>query len=501
MAVPRARAPRPDVDPGGADGPGTAATTVAPVPQLLLQLQSTAGNEAVGQLVRGAERQAAFNAALANQDWPTAAGALAGMSPDDQRAALAALNDDARAHLQAAAAPAPLPAVPDVAAMGDTDKLLKAWEYAQEHLAPDVRAQVAGLFTPESIAMMAAFGVAYIAAQLTPAGWVADGVALATLTISAIFVGRVVFDVTRDLGSYFVTALHATTDQELHTAGAALSHAIAEGGVALFVALLGKAIGGGKGGGRPYEGPPPEGYVEALTTDGVLVRMPAQAVAEMPPSALQGAAATYAVAMSPTPPGLESSGGGSGQPPVRGEEVWDEVSRELDLDPADLEPAPADAAQAAADARAAGLTGPQGQPGTADLATQPHSQAPEVREEYGVSGSDVQSAHVGPTSFLKDTPGYSRGGAETVLLDRATHTAFDKFWKDWAIGQRKAGRTQVSVSELYAVMLDAIDQIPGIAQRMKNALAWRLQLELFRDLGLRPTDAVGLPYPNVKPGP
>jgi hypothetical protein len=80
------------------------------------------------------------------------------MPPDDQRAALGALSDDARAHLQAAAAPAPLRAVPDVAAMGDTDKLLKAREYAQEHLAPDVRAQVAGLFTPQSIAMMAAFG-------------------------------------------------------------------------------------------------------------------------------------------------------------------------------------------------------------------------------------------------------------------------------------------------------------------------------------------------------
>ena len=69
--------------------------------------------------------------------------------------------------------------------MSEGDKLLKAWEYAQEHLAPDVVAQVAGLFTPQSLAMLAGFGAAYVAAQLTPVGWVADGIALATLTTRA----------------------------------------------------------------------------------------------------------------------------------------------------------------------------------------------------------------------------------------------------------------------------------------------------------------------------
>ena len=116
-----------------------------------------------------------------------------------------------------------------------------------------------------------------------------------------------------------------------------------------------------------------------------------------------------------------------------------------------------------------------------------------MRGEYGVSGRDVQSAHVGPTSALRDTPGYRRGEAETVLLDKDVHAAFDKHWLTWARQQRAAGLTEVPVSQLYTVMLDAIDQIPGIAQRMKNAMAWRLQLELFRDLGLRPTDPVRVP--------
>jgi hypothetical protein len=385
----------------------------------------------------------------------------------------------------------------DVAAMATTDKLLKAKDYAMEHLGPDVRAQVEALFAPESLAMMAGFAVVYVAAQLTPAGWVADGLALATLSISTIFLGRVILDVSLDMARYFA-AVNATTDAQLRAAGAALSHGIAVGGVALFTALLGKAIGG-KGGGQPYDGPPAQGFVEALTTEGVLVRMPTSAVAEVasaPAGALQQAAA-YAV-MTPPPGGLgpSSSGGSSGSSPQaeRGPEIWEELSNELGLEPPGPELSPA---EAAAQAEAGGLTGPRGAPGAVDLATQPHGAAPAVRGEYGVSGTDVQSAHIGPTSFLRDVPGYSRSGAETVLLDRATHAALDRNWKGWAIAQRQAGRTVVPISELYSVMLDAIEQTPGLSQRTKNALAWRLQLELFRDLNLRPTTTVELPYSNV----
>jgi hypothetical protein len=189
------------------------------------------------------------------------------------------------------------------------------------------------------------------------------------------------------------------------------------------------------------------------------------------------------------------------QLPVRGPEVFDEISRELDFDPAMAEESPFDVGAAATDARDAGFTGTQGAPGTVDLATQSHSATSEVRAEYGVSGNDVQSAHIGPRSFLRDVPDYSRGRAETVLLDRDVHADFDVYWKDWAMEQRRAGRTQVPVSELHGVMLDAIEQIPGLPQRMRDAMAWRLDLELFRDLGLQPAHEATLLYPNIKPVP
>jgi hypothetical protein len=476
----------------------------------------------------------AFNEALSRRAWPDAARALAEMSANERRTELEALTPEARQRLRTASAeldPSPTnpivaeieaveqvgpqqrpattteaqPEVLDVAAMSSTDKLLRAWEYAKPHIGPDIRAQLEAMFTPESIAMMVGFALVYVAAQATPAGWVADGLALATLTISAIFVGRVVLDVADDLWTFF-GAISATTDDELRADGAALAHAIAEGGIAIVLAILSRAIGGRGGGGQPYEGPPPTGYVEVLTNEAGLVRVPASAVVDVaPPSALQSLA-SYAVAAPPPGSGFtgetseSSGGGGSSRPQVsgapRGPEVFDEISNELDLDPATLD-TEGDAAAAASDARSAGFVGPQGQPGTVDLAVQPHSTASEVRGAYGVSGADVQSAHVGPTSFLRDAPRYSRGQAQTVLLERSVHGAFDRYWKDWAMDQRRMGNTTCTVSQLYSVMLDAIDQIPGLAQRAKNALAMRLQLEIFRDLGLQPTDTLELPYKNI----
>ncbi|WP_091617446.1 hypothetical protein [Amycolatopsis saalfeldensis] len=402
------------------------------------------------------------------------------------------------------ASPAPrrIQAGPDVSAMSSPDKLLKVWDYAKPRLGPDVVAQLEALFTRQSLGMLAAFAVVYLAAQLTPAGWVADGIALATLTVSAVFVGMTVFRVAANIGRFFA-AVDATTDQDLRAAGEALSQAIAEGGVGLAMALLTRSLGRGGGGGRPYEGPPPTGYVEALTEVG-LVRMPVTAAAAVPKTASAAQRlASFAVMTPPVSGGPGPSGGSgpvSGKPP-KGPEIWEEISKELKLDPARAEAAPVDVAGSVRDARAAGLTGPPGRPGTVDLATQPHRTAPAAREGYGVSGKDVQSAHIAPTSFLRDLPGYRRGGADTVLLDRATHAAFDQYWKDWAMEQRRNGRTEVTVSQLYAKMLDAIDQIPNMEQRTKNAMAWRLQLELFRDLGLAPTDRVTLPYANVTPVP
>ena len=312
--------------------------TVAPNVAQVLALQRSAGNASVARMLARTPDPAtvpAFNGAVQAQDWSGAVRALAELDAADRRELLVPLSPLARQALRDAAiqsAPeiageiealehgAPDQAAPanDVAAMSGIQRLGKAWEYAKEDLKGAVTAELAALFSPASLATMLAFAALFVLAQATPAGWVADGLALATLTISAIFLGGIVFDVTRDLVA-FVGAASATTDQDLRSAGAALARAIARGGVALVVALFAKALKGPKGG-RPMSGPPEAtAPFEAVTPEGLVIRMPvraAQQVVAANPSAIQQIAAMSVLAPPPGGRGggpQESSGGGSGE--------------------------------------------------------------------------------------------------------------------------------------------------------------------------------------------
>lgn len=140
------------------------------------------------------------------------------------------------------------------------------------------------------------------------------------------------------------------------------------------------------------------------------------------------------------------------------------------------------------------------QPGSVPLAVGDHSYSPKIRAELGVSGSDFQSAHIAPTSFLESLPNYSRGKAKTVLLPSGVHSALDAHWKDWAQQQRrKGGDPKTTVGEMHRVMGEAIDQAPGLSKETRNALHERLFQELYRDLGLQPTTEIPLPYANIVP--
>ncbi len=389
----------------------------------------------------------------------------------------------------------------DYGSQSPVDKLIKAKNYAIElYLKDDVKKQVDALLSPQSLALMAGFAAIYIAAQVTPAGWVADALALTVITITAVFVGKQLFSIFKHLLGY-LAAINATSEDELKDAGHELSEAIAEAGLAVFIALLSHAIKGSVPGELPYD-PPPPGFADAVTDTGIPIRVPVQEAPASVPASVPVDLASKAVAVQPYGP--SGSGSSSAPPSTKGPEVFDEISKDLGLEKSgDQSPSGTKeeiAKGSVEKAEAGGLT-KGGKPGLVDLATQPHSAAPDVRKAQGVTGGTHQSAHIGPTSALEDVPGYSRRNAETVILPKEVHAAFDQTWKDWAISQRKAGRTQVTVAELETVMQEAIDKTPSLSQRTKNALAWRLQLELYRDLGLKPTDTIELPYSNVKPQP
>ncbi|WKA26451.1 hypothetical protein [Bradyrhizobium roseum] len=182
---------------------------------------------------------------------------------------------------------------------------------------------------------------------------------------------------------------------------------------------------------------------------------------------------------------------------IAGPEVFAEISAELGLGTPAQSTLPG-VRGAVADAAAAGLIGHQGAPGTVDVAFQAHGSASDVRGQYGVTGAQRQSAHINATAFVRTAPGYSRSAAPTLLLNASTHRAFDNHWKQWAMAQRRAGRTDCSISEMRSAMHAAIDNIPNLSPKVRGTMAWRLDLEIH-ELGLADGDRVPLPYSNVRP--
>jgi hypothetical protein len=468
-----------------------------------------------------ASRGPAFNAALASSEYGQAVQLLGEMEPEERSSALSALSLRTLYSLNAACASAesssvahdieeaiahapreagePAPERP-VSSLEWWMKLWRAAGYAMEALGSAFGSELRNLFSPSSLAIMAVFIAAFIASQVTPIGWLADLLAIAVLVATIVMLGVMIFQILDDLLEFFL-AIYATSEEDLRRSGQALARAIARATVGVIVMILTRGISRGLGPPRPMPRPI-AGFAVATSPEGLPSIMPVPATAEAAaPSAVQGLVSSYA--MMAGPPGASSGGGGSGgpAPTPRGPEVFEELSNELGLETGEGASGTT-VADAVADARSAGLIDADGRPvGPVDLATQSHSSAPSVRGALDMTGADAQSAHVGPTSGLRGAPGYSRSGAATVLMEPEMHRSFDVHWQQWAMALRRAGRVDVSVAELYAEMLAAIEQIPGMAQTARNALAWRLQLELFSELGLQPTDRVALPYPNIPPAP
>lgn len=125
-----------------------------------------------------------------------------------------------------------------------------------------------------------------------------------------------------------------------------------------------------------------------------------------------------------------------------------------------------------------------------DVELQKHSQAPKYRQP----GSGDQSAHVVPTSALRDTSGYVRSDALTVLLPPNIHAQFDNYWKAWSRAKAATGLKQVKVNEFLEVLKKGLDTVPELKGKVANTMYWRAELEVYSELGLKPTDLIRLPY-------
>jgi hypothetical protein len=120
--------------------------------------------------------------------------------------------------------------------------------------------------------MMMGFVGLYVAAQWTPAGWVADGIAVVTLVAGAALMGKELSTIIDDIKAF--VSITSNPSGDLDQAADHLARAVAAIGVdTLLLILTHKAASAAK----PFV-KPPSGFVDMVTNDGTIVRVPADAV-------------------------------------------------------------------------------------------------------------------------------------------------------------------------------------------------------------------------------
>ena len=478
----------------GRYAPATAAGRLLLAHELAHTVQQGGSGRLVQRQASGDHAAAArFNDAISRNDHGAAVQALLGMSDADIRAAVPVLDAVSRneirdqasalgtasgdrvAELVEAAEPtAPrataTPAAAthaDVASMSRADRLMRAGEYAMEQIGPELRHELSALLSPRSIAAMVGFAALFIAAQLTPAGWIADAMVAALLTMTVLFVGWAAISIARDIAR-FLSAINATSDDELRDSGQALARAAARAGIGIIVALLTRGIG--RAGGQPPGGASATATAEMATAGGMRITVPINTVREVP-AAIPRHLSNLSYAVMVPPPGGRAGGGGS-DPGGRG-------SRRTDPDVDEAVDRAFDEGRVRSDA---------------PLRLHGHGSARTARRAIGVSGRDVESAHGAPRSAMSTTSGYSARAALARLLPRDVHRSMDAFWQQEARRLVASGRSTWTAQEMFEAVSQSILRTRGLSRDEMMSHIARLQDEIFVEWGLRPSDPVRLPF-------
>lgn len=127
-----------------------------------------------------------------------------------------------------------------------------------------------------------------------------------------------------------------------------------------------------------------------------------------------------------------------------------------------------------------------------DLAVQQYRHAKRFKDSN--VDQPLEAAHLAPTSAVREVPGYSRNAADTVLLSREQHRAFDRYWMEWARQRVAEGCTETTVAEFLDVQRRALESVAAIRGRTADTMYWKLFDEYYRQLELTPDSPLRLPY-------
>jgi hypothetical protein len=202
--------------------------------------------------------------------------------------------------------PAPADAT---ASMSATDKLIKAYQYA--NIGSELRSQLEQRFGPKQLVIIIGAGIGvFIAAQFTPVGWIAD----LGMVLTAAFIGKALFDAFHHLAG-FVAAANATTDLELHQAGDEFAKAVAGLEIDTILLILTLLSGGtaGAAGRAASSASAPAGEMALLGADGFVVgTIPAAEVAETTAAITTAQAGQLGLKGAALANAMMSQGGGTG---------------------------------------------------------------------------------------------------------------------------------------------------------------------------------------------
>lgn len=154
----------------------------------------------------------------------------------------------------------------DVAGMPMAERLLKAIELSYQYMGDDTVAYIKGLLSPEAIAAMVGFAVAYVVAQTTPIGWVADLAVAGIIVATVLLVGKEAIDIVKLALDFIDAAKNAKNEQDLDGAGRLFSQLVTRTSLDIVAAILFHKVA--KAANLKPPGPRSPGIVDVLKTGG-----------------------------------------------------------------------------------------------------------------------------------------------------------------------------------------------------------------------------------------
>jgi hypothetical protein len=125
---------------------------------------------------------------------------------------------------------------------------------------------------------------------------------------------------------------------------------------------------------------------------------------------------------------------------------------------------------------------------------------PQLLYGFGQTGKPkpgrVEAAHAAPRSAMRGVPGYDPKEAFTNFLQHDPHYSMDAGWKSEFQAMQARGQSTAPAGEVFEIIKKSIQSSKGLTQSAKDSEIARLQVEMFIELGLDPSDVIPLPYPR-----